>query len=150
MVSWAAFHEGAPEIAAATVRLLRRGGIDEALLATVRGDGLPRIHPIYVAIVDGHLYGFLLPSAKATDLQLDGRFALHTHQDPMAPSEAMLRGHATVIEAGPVRRAVGVAWSFTVGEDDVLFEFSIERALLGQRATADDWPPVYRSWSAAD
>jgi hypothetical protein len=150
MVSWASFQASAPDIAAATERLFRRNGIDEALLATVRGDGLPRIHPIYVATVDGHLYGFMLPSAKATDLQLDGRFALHTHQDPVAPSEAMLRGHATVIGAGPVRDAVAAAWSFTVGEDDVLFEFSIERALLGQRATADDWPPVYRSWSAGD
>ncbi len=132
-----------------TERLLRRGGIDEALLATVHGDGLPRIHPIYVGFVDGHLYGFMLPSAKARDLELDGRFALHTHQDPLAPSEAMLRGHATKIGPGSVRDAVGAAWSFTVGEDDVLFEFSIERALLGQRATADDWPPVYRAWSAA-
>jgi hypothetical protein len=150
VVTWAVFEADAPEIAAETVRLLRRGEIDEALLATVRGDGLPRIHPIYVAIVDGHLYGFMLPSGKSTDLELDGRFALHTHQDPSAPSEAMLRGRATLIGAGPLREAVAAAWSFEVGEADRLFEFSIEGALLGERATADDWPPIYRSWAAPD
>jgi hypothetical protein len=33
-----------------------------------------------------------------------------------------------------------------VDESYTLFEFSIETALLGARATADDWPPRYASW----
>jgi len=55
------------------------------LLATVRGDDPPRIHPLWVGIVGGRLYAFILKSAKRTDLQRDGRYALHTHIDPAAP-----------------------------------------------------------------
>jgi glycosyltransferase involved in cell wall biosynthesis len=29
-----------------------------------------------------------------------------------------------------------------------LYEFSIEHALLGERASADEWPPRYTSWAA--
>ena len=61
---------------------------------TVRGAELPRVHPINVGVVDGGLYAFLLPSPKRTDLERDGRFALHTHQDPAAPDEFSIRGRA--------------------------------------------------------
>jgi hypothetical protein len=29
-----------------------------------------------------------------------------------------------------------------------LFDFSVEHAVFGERGSADDWPPVYRSWEA--
>jgi hypothetical protein len=41
---------------------------------------------------------------------------------------------------------VAAGWAFTVDETYALFEFSIERALLGARTTADEWPPRYMSW----
>ena len=95
MVRWAEFEAAAPEIAAEGRRLLYARGDGEALLVTVRGAELPRVHPINVGVVDGGLYAFLLPSPKRTDLERDGRFALHTHQDPAAPDEFSVRGRAT-------------------------------------------------------
>jgi len=82
-----------------------RGDHGEALLATVRGDAPPRIHPIGVGIVDGRLYAFINPSPKRLDLEQDGRFALHTHQDPTAPDEFMVRGLAAAVVDPRRRRA---------------------------------------------
>jgi hypothetical protein len=149
MATWAQFEAAAPEVAAEGRRLMHRGDAGEMLLATVRDDAPPRIHPINVAIVDGRLFAFILRSAKRTDLERDGRYALHSHQDPAAPSEFAVRGRASLVESGDVRSAAAAAWSFEVDESYSLFEFSIETALLGARDTADDWPPRYSSWSAA-
>ena len=149
MTTWAEFEAAAPALAARGRELLRRGDADEALLATVRDDEPPRIHPINVAIVDGHLYAFILASAKLTDLERDGRYALHTHQDPAAPSEFAVRGRASLVTSASERSAAAAAWSFEVDDTYTLFEFSISSALLGDRPTADDWPPRYTRWSAA-
>jgi hypothetical protein len=149
MVTWAEFATAAPDIAAEGRRLIYARGDGEALLATIRGDDLPRIHPVNVAIVDGGLYVFVIAaSPKRLDLEEDGRFALHTHQDPAAPSEVALRGRARLVDDPGERARVGGGWAFEVDEGYTLFEFSIESALLGARPTADDWPPRYTSWRA--
>ena len=148
MVTWAALEAEAPELAAEGRRLIYSRGDGEALLATVRGDGLPRIHPVNVGIVGEGLYTFVLASQKLRDLQEDGRFALHTHQDPAAPNEFMVRGWAQHIDAGATRDAVAAAWYFNVDESYALFELSIESALLGVRNGPDEWPPRYSSWRA--
>jgi hypothetical protein len=147
MATWTELAAAAPDIAAGARRLIYARGDGEALLATVRGDEPPRIHPVNVAIVGDGLYVFVIGrSPKRADLELDGRYALHTHQDPAAPSEAALRGRARLV-ADPAERArVGADWAFTVDDGYALFELLIEHALLGVRPTADDWPPVYSSW----
>jgi hypothetical protein len=148
-VSWAELEAAAPDIAAAGRRLIHARGDGEALLATVRGDDLPRIHPVNVEIVEGRLYTFAIGrSPKRTDLEQDGRFALHTHQDPAAPSEVSLRGVARRVDAGPERDRVAAGWAFSVDDTYVLFELTIGSALLGARATAEDWPPHYSVWRA--
>jgi Pyridoxamine 5'-phosphate oxidase len=147
MTTWAELATAAPDIAAEGRRLLEARGHGEALLATVRGDDLPRIHPISVAIVDGRLYAFIIVgSPKHADLEHDGRYAMHTHQDPDAPSELMIRGRARLADDPVERREVADGWTFEADDGYTLFEFSIEHAILGQRATADDWPPLYASW----
>ncbi len=147
MTSWGELAAAAPDIAAEGRRLIYARGDGEALLATVRGDDPPRIHPVNVAIVDDRLYVFVIAgSPKRTDLERDGRYALHTHQDPAAPSELMVRGRAR-LAADPDERARAAAdWAFTIDDGYVLFELAVESALLGVRPTADDWPPVYSSW----
>jgi hypothetical protein len=45
-----------------------------------------------------------------------------------------------------VRSAVAGAWFFRVRDSYLLYELLVEHALLGERETADDWPPRYRSW----
>ena len=79
----------------------------------------------------------------------DGRYALHTHQDPAAPSEVALRGRARLVEDESERARVAAGWSFEVDDSYTLFEFSIDTALLGARATADDWPPRYSTLAEA-
>ena len=148
MVSWAELEAAAPDLAAAGRALLYRAGHGQALLATVRQEGLPRIHPITVGIVGGRLYAFILRSAKRLDLEIDARYALHTHLDPLAPSEFALRGRAQPIDDQTVRSTVAADWSFTVDETYRLFEFSIASALLGIRDSPDEWPPRYTSWTA--
>lgn len=145
---WATFAAAAPDLATDARILLRRGDGDGGLLATVRGDAPPRIHPVSVGIVDGRLYVFVLPSAKLTDLEEDGRFALHAHQDAAAPSEFSIRGRAVRVEDPIVRAAVATTWPFEVDGTYSLFELRLEHAVLGRRPTAEDWPPVYASWSA--
>lgn len=147
MVTWAEFATGAPEIAAEGRRLIYARGDGEALLATVRGDEAPRIHPVNVAILDGRLYAFVIAvSPKRLDLEQDGRFAMHTHQDPTAPSEVAIRGRARLVDEATERARVAAGWAFEVDENYTLFEFSIESALLGARTSADEWPPRYSSW----
>ena len=148
MLSWSDFAAAAPELAAAGRRLFERDGSGDGLLATVRNDDPPRIHPISFAIVDGGLYAFILPSAKRVDLEQDGRYALHSHQDPSAPSEFLVRGRASRIDDPTVRDRVAAGWSFEIDETYALFELSIDSALLGARPSADDWPPRYTSWTA--
>jgi hypothetical protein len=149
MVTWDDFAAAAPAIASEGRRLIDAAGDAKVLLATVRGDDLPRLHPITVAIVDGRLYAFIIArSPKKLDLELDGRYALHTHLDPAAPTEVALRGRARLVDAVDERKRVASGWAFTVDDDYTLFEFQIEHAVLGARATADDWPPVYTSWKS--
>lgn len=146
MTTWAEFAAAAPAIAADGHRLLYRTQTGEALLATVRGNGLPRIHPIYVAVHDGRLVAFILHSPKANDLAEDGRFALHAHQDPDAPHEFLVRGRARPIDDEATRATFAAAWYFEVDDEYRLFEFLVEHAVFGERASPDDWPPRYRSW----
>lgn len=146
-VSWADFAAAAPNVAAAGVTHLDRAE-GAALLATVRGDAPPRIHPVTVGIVGDGLYVFLLDSAKRRDLVEDGRFALHAHQDQARPDEFSVRGRARLVPAGDVRDRVASGWFFEVDDTYWLFELRLQSAILGERA-ADEWPPRYTRWSAS-
>jgi hypothetical protein len=147
MVRWVEFEAEAPELADEGRRLLYGRGDGEALLVTVRGNDLPRVHPVNVGVVDGGLYVFLLPSPKRTDLEQDGRYALHTHQDPAAPDEFSVRGRAAGVTDRDTRARVADAWPFEVDDTYLLVELSVEQAIVGLRG-ADEWPPRYRRWSA--
>jgi hypothetical protein len=151
MTTWAALSAAAPAIATTGRALLERSGIGEGLLATVRDDAPPRIHPVHVRIVDGRLLTFVIVgSAKAGDLAGDGRYALHAHQDPAVPHEFLVRGRAIEV-TDPERRAAAAAeWSFEVDDGYTLYELAIDHAVVGERPTADDWPPVYTSWRPSD
>jgi len=144
-VTWATLEAGAPDLTAEGRRLIYRTGGGEVLLATVRADEPPRIHPITVDILDGQLYAFILSGPKRLDLERDGRYAMHAHQDPAAPSEFSIRGRARLVTDPAIRGPVASVWSFDVDDGYALFAFDIESAILGRRA-ADEWPPRYESW----
>ncbi|MEO5939591.1 MAG: pyridoxamine 5'-phosphate oxidase family protein [Candidatus Limnocylindrales bacterium] len=150
MTTWTQFAAAAPEMASHGRALLERTGIGEGLLATVRADGPPRIHPVHVRIVDGRLLAFVIVgSAKAGDLAADGRYALHAHLDPAAPHEFLVRGRASVVTDGALRDAAAAEWSFEIDDGYTLYDLSVDHVVLGERATADDWPPAYTSWRAS-
>jgi hypothetical protein len=147
--SWADLEAADPDLAARGRALLEARGHGTGLLATVRDGVPPRIHPMSVEIVDGHLLTVVLGgSAKARDLEADGRYALHAHQDPAKPDEFQVRGRVRILPPGDLRERAVAQWQFGVGAGDLVVELAIEHALLGQRASADDWPPAYRSWRA--
>lgn len=146
MATWSEFAAASPELAEHARRLFYRTETGEALLVTVRGDDLPRIHPIYLAVMDDRLVAFITPSPKAIDLETDGRFALHNHQDPAAPDEIQLRGRVRVIDDPDDRARFVDRWYFTTTDQYRLFEFLVERVLFGARGP-EDWPPRYTSWT---
>jgi hypothetical protein len=146
---WASFEAAAPDLAGEGRTLLNREGRDGGFLVSVRHDAPPRIHPVSVGIVEGGLYVFVLPSAKRTDLAEDGRFAFHAHLDPDVPAEFSIRGRAVFVENPEIRAGVAAAWPFEPDETYALFELRILTAVVGRRASADDWPPAYQTWSAA-
>lgn len=150
MASWAEFEQQAPKIAAAGRSALFRAGASEVFLTTVPGAGLPRMHVVNVGIVSGRLLVFVQGhSAKAKDLTSDGRYALHAFQDPAEPHEFLVRGRALLIADGELRAQAVAEWPFSPADDYPLFELDIAHAILGERATADDWPPKYASWRPA-
>ena len=151
MANWKAFQYAAPELAELGRSLIYRTHEGLGLLATVRGSETPpRVHPINVEIVDGHLLTFIHDdSAKCRDLTGDGRYALHAHQDPSAPHEFQVRGRATLVTAADRRARAASVWPFTTNETYALFDLDIAHVLVGLRASPDDWPPVYRSWRPA-
>lgn len=149
MASWKEFEAAAPALAASGRSLIYRTGDGEALLVTVRGDAPPRAHPVNAGVVDGHLYTFVqAKSAKRRDLDEDRRYALHTHMDSAAPDEFLIRGHALLVEDEAIRSAVASHWFFTVDDSYPLYELLVEHVVLGERATANDWPPRYTAWAA--
>lgn len=147
-MSWAAFEAAAPGLAVEAHRLIFPTGTGDVLLATVRGEEPPRIHPISVEIVEGRLLAFILAGPKRRDLETDGRYAMHNLVDQTAPSEVSLRGRATLVTNAALRSAAIAVWSFEADDSYALFDFAIEGCILGVRGT-DEWPPRYTSWSAA-
>ena len=147
MESWAAFASAEPEMAEKARELLYQRGDGEGFIATVARNGIPRIHPLNVGVQHGRLLVFVQGhSAKARDLEANQSYALHAHQDPSRPHEFMVRGEARLVTDAAVRRAAVADWFFSVAESYPLYELLIEHAVLGERASADDWPPKYRSW----
>jgi hypothetical protein len=151
MASWADLEREAPVVAAAGRTALERDGAWDGMLTTIRGDGLPRTHPVNIGIREGRLLVFVQArSAKARDLLEDGRYALHAMQDPARPHEFLVRGRAIPVSDPTLRAAAVTGWSFTPGDDYPLLELGIEHALFGERGDPDAWPPRYTSWKAAD
>jgi hypothetical protein len=146
MATWAGLESAAPELAALGRELLYRSGDGEALLITVRGDALPRAHPISLRVVGPGLYAFVLRSPKQRDLLEDGRYALHAHFDPATPHEFSISGRARRVDP-ETRARLAANWAFEPGDAEA-FEFLIDEAIYGERPTADDWPPRYTTWKS--
>lgn len=150
-VRWETLEREAPAIAAAGHQLLYRYGPGLGYLATLRGDGAPRLHPVCPVVAVGGLYVFVgNQSPKVHDLHRDGRYALHTFSSPDVDDEFSLAGTARIAEHDGVRDAVYEAYVATGAftENDTLFELLIERALHAKYESRPSWPPAYTKWRA--
>jgi hypothetical protein len=146
MANWQTFVDEAPEIAAAGRRLLWIPGVGFGYLATVAADGTPRIHPVNVALHEGRLYVFVVPSPKLGDLRRDGRYALHSTGTAEIADEFVIIGRAAVEQDKDLREKVVLSAGYPVGDDHVLMELGLDRALWAEWSTPPSWPPTYHRW----
>lgn len=146
-IIWAEFEMNAPELCAQGRELLFHPGFGFGYLATVSAQGRPRIHPVNPLIHEGHLLAFIMPTPKLEDLRTNGRYALHSSQTETVDDEFMLTGAAVLRETDRgLRQAALAGHPLTVGEDHVLVEFLIRRALLVHYPGAGA-SPESRVWS---
>lgn len=75
VVDWTTFELAQPDLAAHAGGRLTEG---ISYLATIRDDGLPRVHPVGLHLREGQLLVPMLPtSPKGRDLERTGRYAAH-------------------------------------------------------------------------
>jgi hypothetical protein len=149
-VDWGTFRRAAPELARAGERLLFHPGFGFGYLATIDRRGAPRIHPV-MPILDGeHLVVFVVPSPKLQDLIRGRGYALHSSQTDQVDDEFLVVGTAEVVRSPSRRVSALEAARGTVGDDHVLVELHVERAMWAHYATPPTWPPTYERWIAAD
>lgn len=148
-VSWAEYAAAMPDMAAAGLRLLNQFGPGLGFLATVRRDGGPRLHPVCPHVVDGDLWLFVTPSSpKRSDLERDGRYALHTFPCPEVDDEFYVTGRAERVDDEKTRERARAGFLSNTTPDEVLFRFTLERALLSTYGPRRSFPPAYSRWSA--
>lgn len=149
MDSWRTFAGAEPYMAETGRDLLYQRGDGEGFLTTIAANGVPRIHPLNVGVMDGRLLVFVQGhSAKARDLESNPRYALHAHTEAAQPDEFMVRGEARLVTDAAVRDGAAGNWFFTPSDTYPLYELLIGYALLGERGPTE-WPPRYRSWRSA-
>jgi hypothetical protein len=156
MLSWSEFAAREPELAASGRALLYQfGGVGLAFLATVRPDGGPRVHPMCPVLQGDGLYAFLSPSPKRNDLHRDPRYAMHCYPPEDNENAFYLAGVARPVADVAVREAAASvyfaerSWSDPAPgfDEQELFEFLIERALLTTTIGHGDHDPRHRVWS---
>jgi hypothetical protein len=154
VLSWRAFTEAEPEMAAAGRALLYQVGVGLAYLATTRPDGHPRLHPFCPILRDDAMYGFIIPSPKQRDLQRNGWYSLHSFPCEDNEDAFSMSGIASAVAATTIRSAVsdqfvGERRQFNVpppADDDVLFEFALDSCLLTRTTGHGDPAPDHHIW----
>jgi hypothetical protein len=155
-VTWEQFAAAQPELAQSGRDLLYQFGVGLAFLATVRGDGGPRLHPICPVLIAGRLVAHVIPSLKRDDLGRDPRYALHSFPTDSNEDAFYLTGRANpVTDADMVqdcsaqflaeRHLDAEPLGFSDGE---FFEFRIGRCLLTRSTGQGDWHPRHSTWAA--
>jgi hypothetical protein len=146
MPGWNDFEAAAPELAA-EVRA-RLDAHTHKTLATIRGDGSPRISGTETSFRDGELWiGSMWQARKATDLQRDPRFALHSGSDEPSDwkGDAKLSGRVEEItdpdrvrELNGEAGASGPSHAFRLDLDEVS---TVKLNEAGNGIVIDVWTP---------
>jgi Pyridoxamine 5'-phosphate oxidase len=99
---WSELQDGQPGLAVLGQRRLLEPGV--VLVATIRGDGTPRLSPVEPLVMDGNLWlSMLWQSRKAADLLRDPRILVHS----VITSRMAVKGSSRSAES----RALSGAWS---------------------------------------
>jgi hypothetical protein len=154
VISWSDFKAQQPALARQGADLLYHFGVGLAFLGTVRSDGGPRLHPMCPLLTDTGLYAFIVPSPKQRDLHRDGRYAMHSF--PLEDNEDAfyLSGVARHVSDGGVRSSLARQFAdersaFVVpppGEEQHLFEFQVEAAMVTSTTGHGDPEPQHTIW----
>jgi hypothetical protein len=157
MLTWEEFKAARPDLAEAGRDLLYQFGVGLALLATVRKDGGPRVHPMCPVISGSGLYAWIEPSGpKRFDLERDGRYAMHGYPPNTNEDAFYITGRASRVDDEDVRASVREVFWRERGKDaapveaagQVLFEFLIETCLLTRTTGHGDWNPQHTIFKA--
>lgn len=141
--SWQDFTRAEPELAAFGEKRFKNG---PAYLATVRSDGLPRVHPVTPIIAEGHLLLFMEPtSPKGHDLQRGSGYALHcsVSDNNGGEGEFCLTGHA-VLADDPAMRELAARYGYQPKDIYILFELNVESAF--STTYPGGAKPVRKNW----
>lgn len=156
MATWSQFAAAEPALATAIRALLLQYGPGMGYLATVRADGGPRVHPVSPVITDHGLYCFLVASPKRSDLERDGRYALHSYPPEESDDEAYLTGHARRVTDTALIAGLATDLHASPLVDWQLYELMLETATLRRHGPAGAlplaqslrYPPITLTWRA--
>jgi hypothetical protein len=152
VVTWKDLSAAAPELARVGSTLLNQFGVGLAFLATVRGDGAPRLHPVCPVISGEHLFVLITTtSPKHEDLVRNGRYALQTFpQSKPGSDEFSLAGRARLIDDAATRAAVLRDARHRADESETLFELWIERVVhtRWENVLTPEMRPSRQKWRA--
>jgi hypothetical protein len=146
--TWGEFAKEAPDLAAFGAELLL--GAQVAYLATVRPDGVPRVHPVTPILTDDGLFLFMEPtSPKGHELRSGSGFSMHNAVPDMngTGGEFIISGTGFSVESPQTRATVSDAARFKPADRYVLFELKLAEARCN--GYGDVQLPATRRWSAA-
>jgi len=101
---------------------------------------------------DGGLYCFVLASPKRSDLERDGRYALHTFPAESSDDEGYLTGRAIRVTERSLVSKLAAEMRAEARVDWRLYEFTIEVAMAVRRGSVSEYdiwrdPGVWQSHS---
>ncbi len=147
---WDEFERGCPEIAAIARERFQRDQL--VMLATIRGDGSPRISPCEVDLAVGRLFlGMMWRSKKALDLLRDPRIVVHSVTCDRSGTDGDVKLYGRVLdERQPevryaFREAIRARIDWAPDEPEFhLFSLDVESAayiVFGESGYAIAWDP---------
>lgn len=146
MKSWGEFAAAEPELASFGVDRLT--GLP-AYLATVREDGMPRVHPVTPVVTADGLFVFMeSTSPKGQDLRERGGFALHSgvRDNEGSGGEFLVNGTGHLVDDASVRAVAERAATYEPEARYILFELLVGEARCN--GYGDVPLPEHRRWRA--
>lgn len=156
MLTWREFAHERPDLAEPGRAIVYQFGVGLGFLATLRNDGRPRLHPMCPILTEDGLFAFIVPSPKQRDLRRDGIYAMHSFPCEDNEDAFYFTGRADLVEDPERRDKLSAQFveerkQFNVpapADDHLLFEFSLDSALLTRTKGHGDPEPDHQVWRA--